>query len=64
MAPLPLKIPSKRKKMLEFGVSAAAKSKEIRVLILWGTYDIDDILIREIIFHNDLYNFELAFQRH
>jgi len=49
--------------MLGFGVSAAARSKEIRVLILRGIYDVVDIRIRKIIFHNDLYNFELAFQR-
>jgi hypothetical protein len=34
--------------------SAAARSKEIRVLILWGTYNIADVRIRKIIFHNDL----------
>jgi hypothetical protein len=50
--------------MLEFGVSAAVRNKKIRVLILWGTYDVAYIRIRKIIFHNDLYNFELAFQRH
>jgi hypothetical protein len=49
--------------MLGFGVSAAARSKEIRFLILRGTYDVAEIRIRKIIFHNDLYNFELAFQR-
>jgi hypothetical protein len=48
--------------MLGFGVSAAARSKEIRVLIFQGTYDVAYIRIRKIIFHNDLYNFELAFQ--
>jgi hypothetical protein len=49
--------------MLGFGVSAAARNKEIHVLILQGTYDIADIRIRKILFHNDLYNFELNFQR-
>jgi hypothetical protein len=44
-------------------VSAAARSKEIRVLILRGTYDVADIQITKIIFHNDLYHFELTFQR-
>jgi hypothetical protein len=48
--------------MLGFGVSAAARNKKIRVLILRGTYDIADIRIRKILFHNDLYHFELAFQ--
>jgi hypothetical protein len=50
--------------MLGFGVSAAARNKEIRVLILRDTYDVADLRIRKIIFHNDLYYFELAFQRH
>jgi hypothetical protein len=45
--------------MLGFGVSAATRSKEIHVLILRGTYDVADIRIRKILFHNDLYNFEL-----
>jgi hypothetical protein len=49
--------------MLGFGVSAAARNKEIRALILWGIYDIAEIGIRKIIFHNNLYNFELSFQR-
>jgi hypothetical protein len=40
--------------MLGFGVSTAARSKEIRVLILWGTYNIADVRITKIIFHNDL----------
>jgi hypothetical protein len=40
--------------MLGFEVSAADRSKEIRVLILWGNYDIAEIRIRKIIFHNDL----------
>jgi hypothetical protein len=49
--------------MLGFRVSAAVRNKEIHVIILRGTYSIVDIRIREIIFHIDLYNFELAFQR-
>jgi hypothetical protein len=49
--------------MLGFGVSAAARNKEIRTLILRSIYDVADIRIRKIIFHNDLYNFELVFQR-
>jgi len=49
--------------MLGFGVSAAVKNKEIRVLILRGTYDVAEIRIRKILFHNDLYHFELYFQR-
>jgi hypothetical protein len=40
--------------MLGFGVSVAARNKEIHVFILRGTYDIADIRIRKIIFHNDL----------
>jgi hypothetical protein len=40
--------------MLGFGVSAAARSKEIQVFILRGTYDIVDIRIRKILIHNDL----------
>jgi nucleoside phosphorylase len=47
--------------MLGFGVFAAAKKKEIRVLILRGIYDIADIRIKKILFHNDLFNFELVF---
>jgi hypothetical protein len=50
--------------MLGFGVSAVVRSKEIRVLILRGTYDVADIQIRKILFHNDLYHFELAFKHH
>jgi len=50
--------------MLGFGVSTAARSKEIRVLIWRGTYNIEDVKIRKILFHNDLIYFELAFQRH
>jgi hypothetical protein len=50
--------------MLRFGVSAAAMSKEIRVLIFRDTYNIANFRIRKLIFHNDLYYFELAFQRH
>jgi hypothetical protein len=46
-----------------FGVSAAARNKEIRVFILRDTYDIADIRIKKILFHNYLYHFELAFQR-
>jgi hypothetical protein len=49
--------------MLGFGVSAVARSKEIRVLILQETYDVANIRIRKILFHNDLYHFELSFQR-
>jgi len=49
--------------MLGFGVSAVARNKEIRALILRGIYDVADFRIRKILFHNDLYNFELAFQR-
>jgi hypothetical protein len=40
--------------MLGFGVSAAARNKEIRAFILQGIYDIADFRIRKIIFHNDL----------
>jgi hypothetical protein len=47
--------------MLGFGVFATAKSMEIRVLILRGTYNIEKIRIRKILFINDLYYFELAF---
>jgi len=50
--------------MVEFGVSIAARSKEIRVLILRGTYNIADVRIRKVIFHNDLSYFELDFQCH
>jgi hypothetical protein len=49
--------------MLGFGVSAAARNKEICALILHGIYDVADFRIRKILFHNDLYHFELAFQR-
>jgi hypothetical protein len=35
-------------------VSAAARSKKIRVFILRDTYDVADIRIRKIIFHNYL----------
>jgi len=49
--------------MLGFGVSAAARTKEICALILHGIYDVADFRIRKILFHNDLYHFELAFQR-
>jgi hypothetical protein len=45
------------KRMLGFGVSAAVRNKEIRVLILRDTYDIADIRIRKIVFHNNLYHF-------
>jgi hypothetical protein len=44
-------------------MSAVASSKEIRILILRGTYNIVYIRISKILFYNDLYNFELAFQR-
>jgi hypothetical protein len=50
--------------MLGFGVSAAARNKKIRVHILQGIYDVPDIRIRKILFHNDLYHFELAFQNY
>jgi hypothetical protein len=50
--------------MLGFGVSAVARNKELRVLILHVTYDAADIRSRKIIFHNDLYYFELSFQCH
>jgi hypothetical protein len=40
--------------MVGFGVSAAARSKEIHVLILQGTYNIAYVPIRKIIFYNDL----------
>jgi hypothetical protein len=50
--------------MLRFGVSVATRSKKIRFLILWGTYNIVEVQIRKIIIHNNLYYFELAFQRH
>jgi hypothetical protein len=49
--------------MLGFGVFAAARNKKIRALILRGIYDIAHIRIKKIIFHNDLYHFELSFQR-
>jgi len=48
--------------MLGIGVSAAVRNKEIRVLIFRGTYDVADIRIGKILIHNNLYNFELAFQ--
>jgi hypothetical protein len=48
--------------MLGFGVSAAARNKELRALILRGIYDVSYIRIRKILFHNDLYHFELSFQ--
>jgi hypothetical protein len=50
--------------MLGFGVSAAARNKEIRVLILRDIYDISETRIKKILFHNYLYHFELAFQHH
>jgi hypothetical protein len=40
--------------MLGFGVSVAARNKEISALILRGIYDVAKIRIRKIIFHNDL----------
>jgi hypothetical protein len=49
--------------MLGFGVSAAARNKKIRALKLRGIYDVAYFWIRKILFHNDLYHFELAFQR-
>jgi hypothetical protein len=49
--------------MQGFGVSAAARNKEIRALILRGIYDVVDFRITKILFHNDLLNFELSFQR-
>jgi hypothetical protein len=48
--------------MLWFEVSAAARNKEVRALILQGIYNVADIRIMKIIFHNDLKNFKLAFQ--
>jgi hypothetical protein len=36
--------------MLGFGVSTAARSKEIHVLILRGTYNIEDFRIWKILF--------------
>jgi hypothetical protein len=36
--------------MLGFGVFATAKSMEIRVIILRGTYNIEKIRIRKILF--------------
>jgi len=44
-------------------VSAAARNKELRTLILRGIYEVPYIRIRNIIFDNDLYNFELSFKR-
>jgi len=41
-------------------VSAAGRNKKIRPLILRGIYDIADIRIKKILFHNYLYNFELS----
>jgi hypothetical protein len=49
--------------MLGFGVSVATRNKEIRAFIFRSIYDVSDIRIRKILFHNDLYNFELSFQR-
>jgi hypothetical protein len=40
--------------MLEFGVSAAAKNKEICAFILRGTYDVVEIRVRKFLFHNYL----------
>jgi hypothetical protein len=40
--------------MLGFGVSAAARNKEIRALILRGIYDVADFRIKKILFHDDL----------
>jgi hypothetical protein len=40
--------------MLGFGVSAADRNKEIHALILRGIYDVTDIRITKILFHNDL----------
>jgi hypothetical protein len=40
--------------MLGFGVSAAVRNKEIRVLILRVTYDVADFRIWKILFHNNL----------
>jgi hypothetical protein len=40
--------------MLGFGVSVAARNKETHALILRGIYDVADIQIRKILFHNDL----------
>jgi hypothetical protein len=48
--------------MLGFGVYAVDRNNKIRVLILRGIYDIVDIRIGKIIFHNYLYYFELSFQ--
>jgi hypothetical protein len=48
--------------MLGFGLFAAARNNEIHALILRGIYDVVKIRIRRIL-HNDLYNFELVFQR-
>jgi hypothetical protein len=50
--------------MLGFGVSVAARDKEIHVLILRGIYNIAAVRIRKILFYNYLYYFELTFQRH
>jgi hypothetical protein len=49
--------------MLGFGLFAAVRNNEIRALILRGIYDVANIRIRRILFHNDLYNFESVFQR-
>jgi hypothetical protein len=49
--------------MLGFGVSAVARNKKIRALILRGIYDVAYIRIGKLLFHNDLYHFELSFQR-
>jgi hypothetical protein len=54
MAPLPLKTLIREKNARVWSV-CSRRSKEIRVLILRGTYNIEYVLIRKIIFYNDLY---------
>jgi hypothetical protein len=41
-----------------------SKFVQICGLLLRGNFGIADIIIRKIIFHNDLYKFELSFQHH
>jgi hypothetical protein len=38
------------------------KFAQIFDLLLWGSFGIADVRIRKILFHNDLYYFELSFQ--
>lgn len=40
--------------MVWFGVSAVARNKKIRAFILRSIYNMADIRIRKILFHNNL----------